>query len=150
MDAYDHVNQAFSTLVMVGWVLMIFAPRKRVTRWLLHSDVVPLAIAVVYLAVVAPWVPQLFGAFDSMDALMALFTHKPVFFIGWIHYLAFDFVVGRVVLADAQRRAVPHVLVAPCLLLTFLLGPVGYAAYAAVRLATRRAAGAVAPLPEAA
>jgi hypothetical protein len=65
----------------------------------------------------------------------------------WIHYLAFDFLVGRVVLADAQRRGLPHLLVAPCLVLTFMLGPVGYLAYAAVRLFSRRFLPAVAPLP---
>ena len=66
---------------------------------------------------------------------------------GWIHYLAFDFLVGRVVLADAQRRGIHHLLVVPCLLLTFMLGPTGYLVYAGVRLATRRFLPPVAPLP---
>src|SRR5688500_14695704 len=147
MDAYEIVNKVFGAGVTVGWALMLLAPRSKATRWFVHSDVVPLAISVAYLAVVAPWVPQLFASFDSLDKLIALMTNKPVFFIGWIHYLAFDFIIGRVLLGDAQRRGIPHWAVAPCLLLTFMLGPVGYGLYALVRVVFRKTTGAVAPLP---
>jgi hypothetical protein len=49
---------------------------------------------------------------------------------------------------DAQRRAVPHLLIVPALILTFLLGPAGLLLY----LATRCFAGdkAVSPVPAAA
>ncbi|WP_460504090.1 abscisic acid-deficient protein Aba4 family protein [Hymenobacter agri] len=36
-------------------------------------------------------------------------------------------------LRDAQRRGVPHALLVPCLLLTFLVGPVGLLLYFGVR-----------------
>ena len=34
---------------------------------------------------------------------------------------------------DAQRRGVPHLLLLPCLVATFMLGPLGLLLYAAVR-----------------
>jgi ABA DEFICIENT 4-like len=34
---------------------------------------------------------------------------------------------------DASRRGIPHLLVIPCLLLTFMFGPIGFMAYYALR-----------------
>jgi hypothetical protein len=133
--------------VLLGWAAMLLAPRARLTRWVLESDVIPLVIGAVYLALVAPHLPGLLGQFDTLEHIGAALQRPGMLLAGWIHYLAFDFLVGRVVLADAQRRGIPHLLVAPCLVLTFLLGPTGYLAYAAVRLLTRRFLPAIASLP---
>jgi hypothetical protein len=133
--------------VLLGWAAMVLAPRARVTRWVLESDVIPLAIGVVYLSLVAPHLPGLLGQFDTLEHIGAALQRPGMLLAGWIHYLAFDFLVGRVVLADSQRRGISHLLVAPCLVLTFLLGPSGYLAYAVVRLVSRRFLPAVASLP---
>ncbi|MFL5355401.1 ABA4-like family protein [Archangium sp.] len=132
--------------VLLGWGAMVLAPRARVTRWVLESDVLPLAIGVLYVSLVAPHLPGLLGQFDTLEHIGAALQRPGMLLAGWIHYLAFDFLVGRVVLADSQRRGIPHLLVAPCLVLTFMLGPTGYLAYALVRLATRRFLPPVAPL----
>jgi len=134
--------------VLLGWAAMVLAPRARFTRWVLESDVIPLVIGAVYLALVAPHLPGLLGQFDTLEHIGAALQRPGMLLAGWIHYLAFDFLVGRVVLADAQRRGIPHLLVVPCLLLTFMLGPTGYLAYAAVRLLTRRFLPAIASLPK--
>lgn len=141
------VLKVLNVPVLVGWLSMVLAPRSRPTRWLLESDALPLAIGVLYLGLVAPHLPGLLGEFDTLAHIGAALQRPGMLLAGWIHYLAFDFLVGRVVLADAQRRGIPHLLVVPCLLLTFMLGPVGYLAYAAVRLLSRRFLPAVAPLP---
>jgi hypothetical protein len=141
------VLKVLNVPVLVGWLAMVLAPRTRFTRWLVESDVLPLGIGVLYLGLVAPHLPGLLREFDSLAHIGAALQRPGMLLAAWIHYLAFDFLVGRVVLADAQRRGVPHLLVAPCLLLTFLLGPVGYLAYAAVRLLSRRFRPVVAPLP---
>lgn len=134
--------------VLLGWAAMVLAPRARFTRWVLESDVIPLVIGAVYLALVAPHLPGLLGQFDTLEHIGAALQRPGMLLAGWLHYLAFDFLVGRVVLADAQRRGIPHLLVVPCLLLTFMLGPTGYLAYAAVRLLTRRFLPAIASLPK--
>lgn len=133
--------------VLVGWLAMVLAPRSRFTRWVLESDVLPLVIGVLYLTKVVPHLPGLMREFDTLEHIGAALQRPGMLLAGWIHYLAFDFLVGRVVLADAQRRGIPHLLVVPCLLMTFMLGPSGYLAYAVVRLASRRFWPAVAPLP---
>lgn len=45
----------------------------------------------------------------------------------WIHYLAFDLLVGSWEARDARDRGVPHVFVVPCLILTLSLWPGGMA-----------------------
>jgi hypothetical protein len=133
--------------VLLGWLSMVLAPRSRPTRWLLESDVLPLVIGVLYLVKVAPHLPGLLTQFDTLEHIAGALQLPGLGLAGWIHYLAFDFLVGRVMLADSQRRGIAHGWMVPCLLLTFLLGPSGYLAYALVRLVSRRFTPAVAPLP---
>ena len=136
--------------VLVGWLSMLLAPRSRFTRWLVQSDVLPLGIGVLYLVLVGPHLPGLLTEFSSLASIGAALQRPGMLLAAWIHYLAFDFLVGRVVLADSQQRGIPHLAVVPCLLFTFMLGPVGYLLYTGVRLLSRRFRPAVAPLPAAA
>ena len=74
-----------------------------------------------------------FEDFTTLAGVMKLFMMKEVAVAGWVHYLVFDLFVGAWIGRDAQRCAVPHLLVVPCLLLTLLLGPLGLLAYLLLR-----------------
>ena len=67
-----------------------------------------------------------------------MFQSHGVLVAGWIHYLAFDLFIGAWEVRDAQANRVPHLLVVPCLLLTFMLGPAGLLLYLVLRAALRR------------
>ena|SRR2546428_4572814 len=144
--SYETILRIITIPVAAAWLVMIFAPRWRGTRTFIHSDVVQLGIAVVYIALIAPLLPGVLREFDTFEHISRAFTRPALVLAGWIHYLAFDLFVGRVVLGDAQRRGIHHLFVVPCLLLTFLLGPAGYLLYALVRFAHRQFMP-VAPLP---
>jgi Domain of unknown function (DUF4281) len=60
---------------------------------------------------------------------------------GWVHYLCFDLLVGCWEVRDAHGRGVPHLLVMPCLFLTFMFGPAGWLLYQGVRSAYPRPLG---------
>jgi hypothetical protein len=60
---------------------------------------------------------------------MLLFTDHWLVLAGWVHYLAFDLFIGSWQVRDARRNRVPFLLVLPCLLLTFLFGPIGLLLY---------------------
>ena len=47
--------------------------------------------------------------------------------------IAFDLFVGRWAYLDSRERGIPALLMAPVLLLTILLGPVGLLTYLVVR-----------------
>lgn len=130
--------QVANTFVLVGWILLIFAPRWRWTsRLSIGLVVAPLALLYVVL-VFSALQPGDFESFSSLEGIMALFGNEKAVLVGWIHYLAFDLLAGWFVVADAQRSGVPHWLVVPCLLLCFMLGPTGLLLYLLIRLLMKR------------
>jgi len=78
------------------------------------------------------------AGFSSLDGIVALFGSREAVLAGWAHYLAFDLWVGAWIAEDADKAGVPHLLVLPCVGLTFLAGPVGLLLYLLVRALRRR------------
>jgi hypothetical protein len=112
--------------------VLIVAPRK---RWatMTAGVAMPLTLAGLYLLLLVSRYGEARGGFSSLPAVAMLFSNPWLLLAGWIHYLAFDLVVGAWEVRDASRRGIPHLLVVPCLLLTFMFGPIGFLAYYAVR-----------------
>ena len=121
-----------SSLAILGWVLLVFLPRQRHAH-LVAALGIPLTIAVVYFVLIAQHFASSDGGFGSLADVARLFSNPAALLAGWIHYLAFDLFIGGWEVRDAQRHGVPHVLIVPCLLLTFLFGPIGLLCYWAVR-----------------
>ena len=65
------------------------------------------------------------GGFDSLANVMLLLSNPWMALAGWVHFLAFDLFIGGWITRQARRDGIPHLLVLPCLLLTFLFGPAG-------------------------
>lgn len=90
-------------------------------------------LSAVYLVLILIFFGRAEGGFNSLAQVAKLFEHEYVLLAGWVHYLAFDLFIGRWEVRNSQVRAVPHWMVIPCLVLTFLLGPIGLIAYYIVR-----------------
>lgn len=114
---------------LLGWVLLIGAPRWRWTLQIVRSGILPMILALVYLALIVASFGNMEGSFNSLAEVAKLFRNEWVLLAGWVHYLAFDLFVGSWEVDDASERRLPHLLVIPCLALTFLLGPIGFLAY---------------------
>ena len=80
--------------------------------------------------------------FGSLDQVFAIFQNPGMVLAGWIHYLAFDLFIGSWEVRDARRIGIHHVLVIPCLVGTFLVGPVGLLLYLLLRLGMKKRIGA--------
>ena len=119
---------------LAGWVLLVFAPRRTWTRRIVLSGAIPLLLSVAYLILIVLFFGKAEGGFGSLAEVMKLFTNQWATLAGWIHYLAFDLFVGSWEVKDAQARGISHWLVIPCLVLTFLLGPVGFLLYHILRM----------------
>jgi ABA4-like protein len=119
--------------VFPGWMLLILAPRWAWTRRIVLSGALSAALAVAYLAILLRHFLGAPGGFGSLDQVSRLFQDPWLLLAGWIHYLAFDLLVGAWEVQDAQTRRIAHVAVVPCLVLTFLFGPVGFLAYLGLR-----------------
>ena len=133
MNVPEQIFMAVNSLALVGWLLIIFAPRWRWTSRLVLSGTIPLLLAGSYVVLLVSTFGQAEGGFGSLAELQLLFRSEWSVLTGWIHYLAFDLFIGTWELRDAQARGIAHAWLIPCLLLTFLLGPVGLLAYFAMR-----------------
>lgn len=119
-------------LAVAGWVLLVFVPRLAWAQ-LVAGVILPATLSAMYLVLVALHFPGASGGFGSLAEVTLLFSQPPLLLAGWIHYLAFDLFIGGWETRDAARTGVPHLLVVPCLFLTFMLGPIGLLVYLAVR-----------------
>lgn len=123
-------------IAMVGWVLLLVAPRWSLTRRLVLSGALPLVLAVAYVLLIGSHylgASASEGGFSSLQEVAALFRDPWALLAGWVHYLCFDLSIGIWETYDAQKRGVPHLLLVPALLLTFLFGPLGLLLYALLR-----------------
>lgn len=125
-------------LAACGWLLLIFAPRKRWSRALIAPVVIPLLLAIAYTVLAARYFAGAEGGFSSLADVALLFENPWILLAGWIHYLAFDLFVGAWEVRDAEANRIPHLAVVPCLILTFLLGPAGLLLFLIIRAAVRR------------
>lgn len=125
--------------VLPAWALLILAPKWSVTEKLIHSMLYPLILGGVYLAgMILAYMGHGAegGSFTSIDGVRTLFSADVGMLIGWTHYLVFDLFVGAWEARDARRRGFSHWLLIPCLLFTFMLGPIGLLLYVILRKVT--------------
>ena len=94
---------------------------------MIDFKVIPLALAFMYAIYIFQAI-QISGMMDfgSLTSVITLFTEENAVLAGWIHYLAFDLMVGMWVLDQNKELKINQLVMAPCLFLTFMLGPIGF------------------------
>lgn len=130
--------QACNTVAPVGWLLMAVAPRWSWTRKLVLSGLLPLLLGLVYLGIIVTKFGSSEGDFGSLAGVTRLFENPYALTAGWIHYLSFDMFIGSWEVTDSQKHNIAHWKVIPCLVLTFLFGPIGLIGYFLVRFLKTR------------
>jgi Domain of unknown function (DUF4281) len=128
----ERIFEICNAVVVPGWLLLAALPRWKYTQRIC-AVIVPIILAVFYLALFVLNFNGLHGGFLSLAAVAYLFQQPATLLAAWIHLLAFDLFVGAWIVRDSKRVKVPHLAVIPCLLLTVLLGPVGVLTYFIVR-----------------
>jgi hypothetical protein len=126
-----------STIVLPCWLLLVFLPKWRWTQRIC-ATAIPLLLAVLYAALLVSQFGKSHGGFGSLAQVKLLFEDPWLLLAGWIHYLAFDLFLGAWESRDARKLGIPHYGVIPCLALTFLIGPVGFALYCLLRLGVKK------------
>jgi hypothetical protein len=128
----EQIFSVLNVIALASWLALVCLPRVRWTTTVLPIAV-PSLLAVVYVVLIAIALPSSNGGFSSLAAVRALFDNRLALLAGWTHYLAFDLFIGGWELRDAQSRSIPHLLVVPPLILTFLFGPAGLLLYLTIR-----------------
>lgn len=123
-----------NSMAMPMWLLMIILPKWKVTRFLIDYKVIPLLLSVIYAFYMIYHIQTGAGLdFGNLSSVMALFTLENAVMAGWVHYLAFDLLIGMWMLNENQKLGIHQLLMAPCLFATFMLGPVGFLLFMIIR-----------------
>ncbi len=136
-----NANQVFSlanSAALIAWIALIVFPRAKWSARLVTGAVVPLLFAALYTMLLALHWRETPGGFNSLSGVASLFANPWLLLAGWIHYLAFDLFIGNWEVRDAGRLHIAYWLLLPCLLLTFLFGPLGLLCYFFVRYVRTR------------
>ena len=131
-----------NALPLVGWFALLLAPLARPTL-VAAARVVAVVLAVSYVTGIAAALVAGGGPMPDVMTLSGLahaFSTPRVMLVGWVHYLAFDLWVGAWEAEEAGRRGMPHAALVPCLVLTFLSGPVGLLLFLVLRVKWRPSA----------
>ncbi|MEM9461171.1 MAG: ABA4-like family protein [Myxococcota bacterium] len=132
----DTLFSASSLLVMPQWLMMVFAPKWRVTMTVMRSPLVVLPAALLYAALVIPMMVEALPvlAQPKLQTIASMLGTPAGATVGWIHFLAFDLFVGRWIYLDAHEHGRSPWLVSPILALTLMFGPLGLAIYVGLRM----------------
>jgi hypothetical protein len=135
----DQLFSVVNLLAVLGWTALVVLPGRR-TIEVVGRYLLPGILAAAYTAIIVTRWGGADGGFGTLPDVARLFSDPWLLLAGWMHYLAFDLFVGSWEVQDARVRGVPHVLVVPCLALTFLFGPAGWLSYIVIRSMRRRPA----------
>jgi hypothetical protein len=128
-------------VVLPCWILIAAAPRWRWSQRL-ATFAAPLLIASLYVWLLVAHPPPKGAGFQTLAQVMVLFSSPYAVLAGWVHYLAFDLFTGAWEAREAARLGISRWIALPCLVLTFLFGPLGLALFLLVKVAMRRSVGA--------
>ena len=129
----------FNSLIIFFWILLICFPKKNITSKIINYPYIPILFSLGYMYFMSLTFdgqsPNILEAdFSSLDGILDLFLNATPesAAAGWLHYLAFDFWMGTWIVKNSIKLSIPHILIIPPLLFTFILGPVGIFIYSIV------------------
>ena len=121
----DFIFQLSNSFVLIGWLLLIFAPNWQHTiKFARIFVIVPLGLLYAFfvLTTLSAFDPQ---QFSTLAGVKALFANDTAILVGWIHYLTFDLFVGTYIVSEATKISMHRALYTLCLPFTFMFGPIG-------------------------
>ena len=140
MSPFELIFTIANPVAMLGWLGLALFPGRRIVVDGISGVAIPALLALAYAGLVAAFFAGSDGGFSSIEAVRTLFQSDALLVAGWLHYLAFDLFVGAWEVRTARAAGIPHLLVIPCLVLTFLFGPLGFLAFLILRAAYARRA----------
>ncbi|MEM6896218.1 MAG: ABA4-like family protein [Pseudomonadota bacterium] len=137
----DEVFAISGNLAMVGWVILLFAPRRFKALGHVARILIPVALSAIYAAYILPFFAESGGGYGTLAQVRQLFTVDELLLAGWVHYLAFDLMIGGYLAERMDRIGINRYVQAPILISTLMFGPVGvllaYGTEAVVRTGPR-------------
>ena len=130
----DSIFQLCNTIALVGWLILIF-----ISPFWFNTDKLLIGIVITLFAVLYTWLLASnfklsdMEKFSTLAGVMELFTNKVAVTSAWVHFLAFDLMVGIWIKKNAMKHGISHWLLIPCFFFTFMIGPMGLLIYLLIR-----------------
>ena len=114
-------------LIAPFWVLMIFAPKWSWTKKIAESYLIILPPVAIYVVLMIPVLPELIPLVTrpELAPLAEFMSTDTGAALVWAHMIAWDLFVGRWMYLEGRRLNVHPLVMAPVLVITILLAPVG-------------------------
>jgi ABA4-like protein len=122
-------------LAVPFWLLMIVAPKWALTEKIVATPWIATPPLAVYLIVVLPHFDRLWAAVSRPDlGVLQGFLGSGIGAAAiWAHLIAFDLFIGRWMYWQARERDIHPLVMAPVLVLTILLSPIGLLVFLCIR-----------------
>ncbi|KAJ9053568.1 hypothetical protein DSO57_1022956 [Entomophthora muscae] len=148
-------------LAFLGWFLLVVFPRWGYTFWFTRFSC--LANAAIYFSslsqglkekesgksegifslsiksVLIFWILEKKQSFlksmSSLEGVIKIFreSNHSVLLASWVHYLCFDLLIGEMIVRESLSLRIPWLMTTICLGLTYIFGPIGFAAFEALK-----------------
>ncbi len=140
---YETIFSSVGILSFVGWGALAISPlNPRVM--ILSARIVGVLLAIAYVLLLgAGWGVEPAVGYGSLAGVMNGMAAPSHMMTGWTHFLAFDLLIGSWIVERARASEINHLLVIPCLALTFLFGPAGFLLFLALEAVQKRRTAAV-------
>ena len=138
MKSLSNLYKVVNVVATIGWATLIFLPRWNYADIVIKNGiVVGLSLFYIYLIFIRKDIknevyPK--GNFKSLEGVLLLFKNPRNLLSGWVHYLAFDLMLGIYIKSQGNEIGMSHLLQIPCFILTFILGPFGYLLFILLQL----------------
>ena len=130
----EQIFSIANLLSVLCWILLAALPNRRWVTEVVTGKAAPALFAAAYVAIVIAVFPRAEGSFSTLAGVAELFVNRWLLLAGWLHYLAFDLLIGTWEARDSVERGVPRWLLVPCLFLTLMFGPAGWLTYMVARV----------------
>ena len=136
----EGIFSAANLTALAGWAVLVAGIifNHAMLRDILAGRLVPSLLAIVYTVLILLHWAGSQGDFSSLAGVASLFANPWLLLAGWVHYLAFDLAIGAMIARKVFDEGLPRLLLVPILPLTFLLGPIGWLLFEAIRLIVPR------------
>lgn len=121
----EHWFSNAGLIAMIGWVILIFGPRRWPSLSAFPAYIFPAALSLGYGILILRHFGTAEGGFNTLADVAQFFSNDNLLLAGWVHYLAFDLFIGAWIAQQSDDAGISRVVQVPILVSTFMLGPFG-------------------------
>ncbi len=136
---YENIYLIANWGILPFWILLVIAPNKGITNFLVQSIIAPLILATTYVYVayniyVEKNIFDSFELYSGLDGLYSMFSNEAFLLIFWLHFLSISLFLGAWIVRDSTKYMMPKFITIISLILTYFTGPLGLSFYWFIRI----------------